>query len=190
MKFNKIAFLIIMIFISNSISFSDSNGIWTYPRDVQPGIFGEDESTNFNENFTFNHLVYFNNNLISNSNIGIGVNNPTQRLDVNGNEFMDRDNPSFVVNPSEVSFLNRTVSNRYFSFGSGSFYLDPKDYSRLNSLNVNLLQFNGVDINDLFVNEGQVNSITSDMVVDGTITGSDLELSYQTGSVYDSRFLN
>jgi len=160
----------------STVSFADTNGIWTYPRDIKAGVFGEDENLNSGDSFTFNNKVYFNeeqiltNNvntnpdisfsqrglvvadsglilningdgtstgyfqigtgaddltadvlfkILQNGNVGIGVENPSEKLDISGsilaNQLKDKNNPSFVVNPSGLSVLNEIISgNGYF----------------------------------------------------------------------------
>ena len=61
MKLKLLLLLIVGLYFSSSLSFSDSNGIWTYAEDIVGGEFGSDESVN---NFTFSDVVYFNEDLI------------------------------------------------------------------------------------------------------------------------------
>lgn len=160
--------LIIILFlfgITSVFVYADSNGIWTYPRDIEPGIFGEDESNDYlNENFTFNHLVYFNNDILVSSN-------------VLSSSFIDIDNLSFFINPFGSSRFRIINSDVYYSYGSNQYFLDPKDNSRLNNVNIlGLLELNGSNIYSLFVNEGQLNSISSSMIIDDTITTNDIDI--------------
>ena len=170
---NKILVLLVLLCFVLFPTYSDSNGIWTYPRDIQPGIFGEDESVDYvNDFYQFDHQVYFNNN------VGIGTTTPSYKLDINGNIsstiFYDRDNPAYYINPfgsSRVQILNSDV---YYSQGSNQYFLDPKDVSILNELRVSSLLVNGSSLDSLYVNEGQTDSITSSMIVNGAVSESDL----------------
>jgi len=53
----------------STVSFADTNGIWTYPRDIKAGVFGEDENLNSGDSFTFNNKVYFNEEQILTNNV-------------------------------------------------------------------------------------------------------------------------
>lgn len=65
---------------------------------------------------------------------------------------------------------------------------------------MNSITINGIVIDNLFVNENQDNSISTGMIVDGTITISDLGADsvgaseliaiYESGSAFDTRFIN
>ena len=73
---------------------------------------------------------------------------------------------------------------------SGTYVFDDEvDFNDIVSLNY-LTYYQGDELDVRFVNENQLNSITSSMIADGTIQGEDLEHSYRVGSVYDSRFVN
>ena len=138
---------------------ADTNGIWTYPRDITPGTFGEDESSNYSQNYTFNHPVIFNGNLTTNT-------------------LFDLDNPYYLVNPSGVSSLNSIVAGIYYSVDP-NYFLNPQGESNLNFTDIYDLHVQGVDINDMFVNVGEEDSITGDMIVDETIDLSDLNPTLQ-----------
>ena len=164
-------FTIFLISITLLSAYADSNGIWTYPRDITPGVFGEDESSNPSENYTFNHNVYFNEDLYS----------PT---------YFDLDNSIFYLDLNGISHLHRIVAELYFSPGTNAYYLNPAGTSRVGVINANTLQISGVHTDNIYVNENQINSISSSMIIDDTVEGSDLIPSYQSGSAYDSRFVN
>ena len=93
---------------------------------------------------------------------------------ISSNIFFDRDNSSYYVNPYGSSRFQILNSDVYYSQGSTSYFLDPKDVSILNELQVLSLQVNGNSLDNLYVNEGQTNSITSAMIVNGAVTESDL----------------
>ncbi len=179
-------------------TYADSNGIWTYPCDITPGVFGEDESSNPSENYTFNNEIYFNqlgtfnHELITNSrftandvfyttsNIGIGVVNPTNRLEVSGNiesnQFIDYNDNFYLLDPNGVSNIYRVVADSYFSPGTSVYYLNPAGTSRVGVLNANTLQIGGVHTDNLYVNENQANSISSNMISNNQIQEVDLEV--------------
>ncbi len=55
-------FQLVVVFTVTLMSFTgfaDSNGIWTYPRDIKAGVFGDDENLGSGDSFTFNNKVYF-----------------------------------------------------------------------------------------------------------------------------------
>ena len=204
-------FLLMIVFLGISFSYADSNGVWTYSEDIRPGIVGADESSNPSESFTFNNELIinerstFNGVLNSNSQIGIGVLNPTYALEVDGivegSLFLDIENNNYSVDPFGESIFQIVRSDVYYSRGSNTFYIDPKDYSNVNDTNVEgVLSLRNINIYDIFVDEGQIDSITSAMIVDNSVTSSDLGVDsvgaselvavYESGSVYDSRFVN
>ena len=152
--------LIIFFLLHLSAVSADTNGIWTYPRDITPGIFGEDESSNYSQNYTFNHPVIFNRNLTTNT-------------------LFDLDNPYYLVNPSGVSSLNSVVAGMYYSIDP-NYFLNPQGESNLNFTDIYELHIQGIDINDMFVNVGEENSITGDMIVDETIGIDDLDSSVES----------
>ena len=193
-----LTFTIFLITIGLFSAYSDSNGIWTYPRDITPGVFGEDESSNPSENYTFNNEIHFNqpgtfnHELITNSrftandvfyttsNIGIGVVNPSNRLEVSGNiesnQFIDLDDNSYIINPNGVSNIYRVVADSYFSPGTNVYYLNPAGTSRVGVVNANTLQIGGVHTDSIYVNENQANSISSNMITNNQIQEVDLEV--------------
>lgn len=140
-----------------SLSFSDTNGIWTYPEDIKAGIFGADE-TIVGDNYTFDNIVYFNKNIFADS-------------------LVSNTNPSYILNLSGVSNLNRIVADMYFSPSTNSYFLNPAGFSKLKELEVDTnLSYKGVELDSRYINEGQTNSINSNMVIDGSLTRNDLNL--------------
>lgn len=101
MKFFKIiALFFVFVFLFQFI-FADSNGIWYPVKDFRGNIFGGDEQQSIT-NFTFINNVYFQQKVIFNSNIGIGVLNPSYTLEVNGkikilNSTTDEDSGKTIV---------------------------------------------------------------------------------------------
>ncbi|MDA3856379.1 MAG: hypothetical protein PF569_09040 [Candidatus Woesearchaeota archaeon] len=90
-------FLLCIIFFGG-VAYADNNGIWTYAKDIVPGIFGEDEGADPSNSFTF------------------------------------------------VNQVDLNEDTRY----------------------------KGVELDARMVNENQANSITSNMIVDGTIGSDDV----------------
>ena len=183
----KQVFTLFLLILAMSFSYADSNGVWTYSEDIVPGVVAGDESSNPTDSFTFNNELVlnqrstFNNVINSNSQIGIGVFSPVYPLEVagviEGSSFVDFENNTYLINPLGESVVQRIRSDVYYSRGSNIFYVDPKDYSNLNDVNVEgIFSLNNVDIYDIFVEEGQADSITSDMIVDGTITTNDIDV--------------
>ena len=125
-----------------------------------------------NSRITANDVFY------STSNIGIGVVNPSERLEVSGNiesnQFIDLDDNSYLINPNGISNIFRVVADSYFSPGTNVYYLNPAGTSRVGVINANTLQIGGINTNSIYVNENQANSITGGMIVDSTITANDL----------------
>lgn len=172
MKYKYLIYFSLLTIFSGH-SFADSNGIWTHVEDIRPGVFGGDEAT-ASENYTFDNVVYFNKNIFSDS-------------------IISTSDPNYMLNLSGVSNIHRVVANKYFSNGSTIYYLDPAQISRVNNLEVvNTLLYKGQELDLRYVNENQPNSITSGMIIDGTVVTSDLNLAnidsrYATKSYVDSR---
>ncbi|MFP4402628.1 MAG: hypothetical protein ACLFPL_05375, partial [Candidatus Nanoarchaeia archaeon] len=62
--FQKI-FLLGVLFLVSMISIhADTNGVWTYSEDIKAGVFGADEGNPSGSNYTFNEIVYFNQDLV------------------------------------------------------------------------------------------------------------------------------
>ena len=71
-----------------------------------------------------------------------------------------------------------------FSPGSNVYYLSPKDNYKLNNLNIlGILELGGFDVNLVFVNEGQSNSIDSNMIVDNSISDASPKACVKTAEV-------
>ena len=121
--------------------------------------------------------------------------------------YIDLDNAGFYLNPNGNSMLARIYatadirSQIYYDYSGGtSYFLDITGNSNLKDVDFDSVTINGQTLNDLYINEGQANSITSSMIVDSTITiddlgansvgASELVSSYESGSAYDSRFIN
>ncbi|MCH8519625.1 MAG: hypothetical protein LAT82_02625 [Nanoarchaeota archaeon] len=188
----RLLYLIIVVFaILFSLSFADTNGIWTYPEDIRAGVFGADEGLTSVESFTFNNIVYFNANIISNSTIQSDV-------DIIGNRFVDIENSSYFLNPSSVSNVHRIVAERYFSPSTNTLFLNPAGLSRISELevqgNINL----GGTLMSGEVPWSRLSGHPSILAGAGLVGGGalnenrtlSLESSYLDGSVYDSRFVN
>ncbi|MCH8520091.1 MAG: hypothetical protein LAT82_05035 [Nanoarchaeota archaeon] len=184
--------LIIITFVTFfSLSFADTNGIWTYPEDIRAGVFGADEGLTGSDSFTFNNVVYFNANIISNSTIQSDV-------DIIGNRFIDIQNPTFFLNPSGVSNIHRIVAERYFSPSTNTLFLNPAGLSRISELevqgNINLggtLLSGEVPWSRL---SGHPSILAGAGLVGGGVLNQDRTLSLNStildGSHYDSRFVN
>jgi hypothetical protein len=241
--------ILVAVFIAQTLftlSYADTNGIWTYPEDIESGVFGADENNPANSNYTFNDIVYFNENIFSSANMSahsfVSSTNSNRYVDPSGdselesvnindivtirgtdifdlfvnrsgdtmsgnlylgtneveaNRFVDSQNTVYYLNPSGVSNLYRIASNRYYTNnGDNSKYLDPSRDSVINNLNVvGTLELNGVDITDAFVEEGQPNSITRNMIQNNAIDSSKISTNsvriqeLDTSSV-DNRYVN
>lgn len=169
-----------------------TNGIWTYVEDVRAGVFGADENLDplVTYNYTFIDIVYFNQDLVS-TNINV-----TTNLDVGDNVtariFVDRENPNFFAQLSgQSAFRDITANNIFvstlFSVADNSFFIRPHANSVVNNLDVRgVISYKGSsDIDDRFVLEGQINSITQQMIQNNAVTLNKLD----TSSV-DQRYVN
>ena len=134
----KMRAILIMILISlGGVLFplyADTNGIWTYPQDIKPGVFGEDESTNYSESYTFNHKII-------------------------GSYYYDIKDPNYVLNLSGVSNMYRIVADLYFSSGNTAYYINPAGTSKLNILDAQQLQLRGTDIENIFATKDEVSDL-------------------------------
>jgi hypothetical protein len=134
----------------------------------------------------------------------ITTNELTSTTGVTSTKFIDLDNLSYEIDPSFESSFNQLRANGistyisradiYRDITGTSNFLNLNGFSNINSLQTTSLVtgpitsgsisattisgtsilLNGQNIDLRFVNEGQGNSILSGMIVDGTITASDL----------------
>ena len=132
--------IISLVCMSMTLNFADTNGVWTYPQDIKPGVFGEDESTNYSESYTFNHKII-------------------------GSYYYDIKDPNYILNLSGVSNMYRIVADLYFSSGNTAYYLNPAGYSNVNTLNARQLQLRGTDIESMFATKDEGSSMPKGMVV-------------------------
>ena len=87
-----------------------------------------------------------------------------------------------------------------FDHNDNTYYLNPNGISKLNTIDFDTILIGGIPLDNIYVNENQANSISSGMIVDESISASDLGVdsvgaselisSYESGSAYDSRFIN
>lgn len=175
--------LALTVLFLTAISFSYSNGIWTYAEDIRAGVFGLNENNPSGSNYTFNDRVYFNANIFARSNLTaentlftnriVGIENSTYRIDLRG---------------GRISRFSGVVAEAFFSPESNNFFLVPNNTSVLRNINVTgVLVYRGENIEDVFVLEGQANSITSTMIENGAIRLNHLDSSVE--NYFDSRFV-
>ncbi|MFP4402070.1 MAG: hypothetical protein ACLFPL_02465 [Candidatus Nanoarchaeia archaeon] len=179
MNLKIVELLVLMLIFQSlfSLSFADTNGVWTYSEDIRAGVFGADEGNPTGSNYTFNDMVYFNQNLVYKTqlieDIFVNTSGDTMsgNLDMGGNIISNINR--LITNPSTSDYLGGVFAEYYFTRGAGtSYYLRPAGSSNINNLDViGSLELNGVDINDIFVNEGQSNSISNTMLQDNSVTG-------------------
>jgi len=73
-------------------------------------------------------------------NVGIGVTNPTDELEVDGwisaKRFEDRDDATFYSNPSGTSKYNRIDASIVYDKDNTGYYVDPASTSKFNAINL------------------------------------------------------
>lgn len=186
MNIKNIFGFIVVFLLSLSITFSDSNGIWTHVEDIRPGVFGGDE---VGGDYVFDNVVYFNEDLIYKSTLIEDLFINRSGDDISGT--LNMQNNSIVnisilrgnrVELTGASYIDRIVSQKYFSNGSTVYYLDPAGTSRINNLEVvNNLTYRGMELDSRYINERQSNSVNSAMIVDSTVQNSDIRSNTITG---------
>lgn len=132
------------------MSFSDSNGIWTYTEDIRSGVFGGDE---VGGNYTFNDIVHFNEDLIYKSTLiedlflNRSGDSMTGELDMQNNNITNigviRAQRMVLTSLSEPSIVGDLYADNYYTKGAGtSYFLNPAGTSNLNALEVQKLTVN------------------------------------------------
>jgi hypothetical protein len=123
-------------------------------------------------------------------------------LDESTQEFYFLNKVGFMTQtPTHELTVNGGISTKtLYDYDDNLFFIDPNGNSVLKDVDFKSITINGIIIDNLYVNENQVNSISSVMIVDGTITISDLgndsvgasELVaiYESGLAFDYRFIN
>lgn len=154
---NIIIWSFLIVFSMTSV-FADSNGIWTYAEDIRAGTFGLDENNSVGSNYTFDDFVYFNKNIFAGS-------------------IIDRDNSSFLINPSGASYLGGVFADAFYTRGGGNYYyLRPAGTSRINRLEVEGdITYKGELLENSFVKHGENNSISSQMIQPGAVDNSHID---------------
>ena len=202
--FNTISNIFILsILFFGGVAWADTNGVWHWPEDVRPGVFGTDEGggnwsfpqslginmdthENLNENLYVNGSAYFRSYISSNSifnflNSGFVV--------ANQNMYIDLDNDNNDAN-SEFHIRSGTEETLFYVEEAGDVGIGTTnpDYKLDVSGDVNASDYyrNGENLDSIYVNEGQSNSITGNMIVDGTIKSNDIDTSQVQRRVGDS----
>ena len=60
MKLNILVFGVLLCVFGITMSYANSNGIWSYPEDIRAGVFGADEGLSESDRYVFNNQVHFN----------------------------------------------------------------------------------------------------------------------------------
>jgi hypothetical protein len=120
--------------------------------------------------------------------------------DVRPGVFGSDETTSGFIFQNNLEISGAVYTSELFDLEDNSYFLNPNINSKLNSLDVNTISINGISLDNVYVNENQVNSISSSMIIDETLTSADLGIDsvgaseltgiYESGSAYDSRFLN
>ena len=163
--------LLITVFVMTltffSLSFSDSNGIWTHAEDIKSGVFGDDE---IGGDYTFNDIVYFNEDLIYKSELIENLFLNRSGDSMSGTLNMQNNNITNVemirgdrVELAGASYIDRVVSQKYFSNGSTSYYLNPAGTSKLNNVEIaNSFIYKGEELNNKFATKSYADSNSID----------------------------
>jgi len=119
-------------------------------------------------------------------NVGIGTSSPTEKLDVNGTvkatAFVG-DGSGLTDIPGDTDWTE-SGGNVYRETGNVGIGTDSPGYKLdvNGSVNAQQLYIAGENCDDSFVNEGQANSIISEMITDGEVTSSDVNFNYAGSS--------
>lgn len=139
-----------------TLSFSDTNGVWTYAEDIVGGEFGADENST---NFTFSDVVYFNQDLIYKSTkiedlfVNRSGDSMSGVLDMTNNNITNIG--SIYTNASTPDHLGGVFAEAYYTRGEGNtYYLRPANTSVINNLDVD-----GAILSDLDLSGNNINNV-------------------------------
>jgi len=138
-KFNTLISIFLLFILSfMSLSFADSNGLWTMPENIQPGVFGGDEhNVNYGNSkpgrnddndlegggltpYVFNNPVIFNRNIDFSRNMTLGGTNIENvfQSSISGNcpvgsviQTINSDGSTICVNATQISNIDNIVNN-------------------------------------------------------------------------------
>jgi hypothetical protein len=120
--------------------------------------------------------------------------------DIRPGIFGSDESTSGFIFQSSLSIQNSISATTLFDYDDNTYFLNPNGNSKLNNLDLTTISINGIVLDNIYVNENQGNSISSAMIIDNTISANDLGVdsvgaselvvSYESGSAYDSRFIN
>lgn len=181
----KISIILIFFYIISFSYSADSNGVWHYAKDVRSGTFGSDEDGNagffrFNSPLTFDGTVNSNNWIDLNNNVGI-------RFQTHGGGFYMTDTNWIRILNNKGLLTNGEIRANLLSGyefkdldNPANYYVNPSGNTILNTLKLNgapvdgTFAFNRNYGDSRYVNEGQANSVTAGMIIDGVIGSADI----------------
>lgn len=191
--------MFIVCILGINFVWADTDGVWLEAEDILGGVFGSDEQSR-TFNYTFINPVYFEKNISISQNIGINYNSPETEVDIGGRWFVRSQGTTPTTGSGMFGLYDSTLGsgvgiiqaydydssvakNLVFQSGGGNVgigvtnpteRLEIAGNIKANDIIVNNLQLPRGDLEVLYVNEGQANSIDSSMIIDGSIQKVDL----------------
>ena len=170
----KFILLLLSFILLSSSSFADSNGIWLNAQDVRGGVFGEDETNrdfsfiglvNFHQRVNLNNDTYYKNTLLENVFV---LENQTNSISTSMIQ-------NFAVTGDKIANnsigINKVILNDF----DNRYYQKHEVYNKQESDSLFALQselFTQDQADQRYILEGQINSISTDMILNGAITRS------------------
>jgi len=159
----------------------DSNGVWHDAEDARGGVFASDEDR---ADFFFIDRVGINTNSTAGGQLVVNGTIVSSALNVSGSiaseGIVDAGSPGYSIDLGNESIFNTIIAQTiyggiFYGLSDQNYFLDIDANSRLKNLNVDTFTIGGVPIDNIYVNEGQVSSITSSMITDSTIVSADIQ---------------